>query len=107
MIRSTFGASTSAITRLPLTSIDVRVRAVIRRDLRRELPDVRRAEVRAHEAVAEPVEVEQVGEQAVELARLVRGCPTISSRVRWASVAPLSFSVTEKPMIDVSGVRSS
>jgi hypothetical protein len=53
------GASTSAIA------------ASARRHLGNELGDVGRAEARADEAVAEPVEVEEVRKEAVELLRLL------------------------------------
>src|SRR5262245_21670343 len=49
----------------------VRVRVELRRGLRGELRDVRRAEGRPQVTVPEAIEVEQVGKKAVELQRLL------------------------------------
>ena len=101
-IRSTFGASTAATT-----GSDFARDSVHTRDPRDELGDVGLRELRDQGAVTESVEIQEIGQEAVESLDLF-GQVAEGSRYWPCSIsAPRSRSVMAKPRIAVSGVLSS
>jgi hypothetical protein len=72
-----------------------------------ESRDVSLPERRPDEPAPESIEIEEVGKQAVELVSLLGEVLDDPRSRRRGHVLALSFNVSEKPMIEVSGVRSS
>ena len=108
-MRSTFAASSENEPGVDVGRDDVARRVVDLVDGSGDQRDeVRRAALRRHDATLQPVEVEQVRQQALELAGVRRdAADEVEGVRRGAGPCPRLSRVSADPRIDVNGVRRS